>query len=207
MRRFLIRAVQVFALPIIGTGLLVDTSFAAMVDKATCDGLGGEWIVDTMSYGASINNPKITCIYHPSGGGTTYINCYNDRCRLDEYDKEGHHFITYAPGYKNPPRRPGTTTMTAGTCADRGFCGRRAPTLGAPVISTLNGVAPSHTAPASSTGAALSSGLKAGAPSQTAPTVSTGAALNTQGSTGLTGIDKSVAIPSQLSDHLSRMRR
>jgi hypothetical protein len=67
--------------------------------------------------------------------------------------------------------------------------------------------APSHTTPASSTGAALNSGLKAGAPSQTAPAASTGAALNTQAVTGLTGIDKSAALPSQLSDRLNRMRR
>jgi len=110
-----------------------------------------------------------------------------------------------------PPKPKGgrtIDTVTAGTCADRGNCGgRRAPPLGAPVNSTLNGVAPSKTAPASSTGAALN-GLKAGAPSQTAAAaVSTGAALNTQAATGLTGIDKSVATPSQLSDHLSRMRR
>jgi len=84
---------------------------------------------------------------------------------------------------------PGKPTITIMTGPNSGG-GRNpgAPALGAWVNGTLNGGASSKTAPVASTGAA------------------TGAALNTQ-ATGLTGIDKSVATPSALQDHLSRKQR
>jgi hypothetical protein len=195
MRRFLIRLVQVFALAIIGTGFLADTSFAAMTDQQTCEALGGEWIVDTMSYGASLKNPKISCIYSSSNGGTTTISCYQGKCMSTECNRGGCS-NSYSKGYKDPPHRPtkrdGTTidTVTAGTCAQRGLCagGIRS---GAPTTS----IAP------------LNGALNAFAPSRTTSAVSTGAALNTQAATGLGGIDTRAAIPSQLQDHLNRMRR
>jgi hypothetical protein len=185
MRRFLIRRVQVLALAIVGTGFLVDTSFAAMVDKQTCDALGGEWIVDTMSYGASIKNPKISCIYSSPSSGTVTISCYKGECMSSSDCRRGACTDIYSKGYKPPPRRPGTTTVSAGTTADRYGRSPGATTLGAPVNSGLNAVAPSHTAPA----------------------VSMGALSNTQAAIGLAGIDKPAGIPPQLSDRLNRMRR
>src|SRR5262249_61751300 len=124
---------------------------------------------------------------------------------------KGRNCLIGSLGYDEPPNPPkgkgknGRTieTVTAGTCAQRygaGACagGRGvAPTLGAPGNGIA--VAPSKTAPA---GAPLNGGLNA---SQTAPAASTGAALNA--ATGLGGIDTRATIPSQLSDHLSRMRR
>src|SRR5262245_36140478 len=137
MRRFLIRVVQVFALAIIGTSFLADTSFAAMVTEKECKDLGGEWIVDTLSYGASINNPKISCSYYSKlSDGPVTINCYQGKCMsVDCGGGTCKNF--YSKGYKPPPNnndtppgkgRKGTTTMS-GPILDRSR-NPGAPTLG-----------------------------------------------------------------------------
>src|SRR5262249_26462006 len=186
------------ALAIVGTGFLVDTSFAEINADARqmCETTNGKWDYNT-------NTKSWYCILGPNGWtGNSIITCRDGEKVCTMINCKGRNCLIGSLGYDEPPNPPkgkgknGRTieTVTAGTCADRGTCGRRAPTLGAPV----NGIA---VAPA---GAPLNGGLNA---SQTAPTAATGAALNTQAATGLTGIDKSVAIPSQLSDHLSRKQR
>jgi hypothetical protein len=188
MRRFLIQLVQVFALVIIGTGFLVDSSFAetaqevrAKVSQA-CATMGGTFVTE--------RNGNYSCIYSGWTGNVarnctragicSFNECSGGRCTRSPW-------VDAKTGKPAKPtkRDDGTTTMTAGTTADRGLRTPGATTSGAPVNSGLKAVAPSHTA----------------------PVVSTGAALNTQAATGLAGIDKPAAIPSQLSDRLNRMRR
>jgi hypothetical protein len=186
MRGFLIRLVQVFALAIIGTGFLVDTSFAEQsrqVAKSLCDTAGGTFVVE--------HDGKYSCIYQQGAGtGSVVKNCTRDgECTVSTCRRGTCITTPYGDdGKKKPPKptqRDGTTIMTAGTAADRGLRAPGATTSGAPVNSALNAGAPSHTSPA----------------------VSTGAALNSQAAIGLAGIDKPAAIPSQLSDRLNRMRR
>jgi hypothetical protein len=184
MRRFLIRLVQVFALAIIGTGFLVDTSFAEQswqVAKSLCDGVGGTFVVE--------RDGKYSCIYQQGPGtGSVVKNCTPDGdCTVSTCRRGTCIRMPYGDDAKKKPPKPtqrdGTTIMTAGTAGDRGLRTPGATTSGAPLNGGLKAVAPSHTA------------------------VSTGAALNTQAAIGLAGIDKPAAIPSQLSDRLNRMRR
>jgi hypothetical protein len=190
MRRFLIRLVQVFALAIMGTGFLVDTSCAETKQQQEqfCSQIGGQWLPETNGSG------NYTCIYTGWGGSTNYLNCTKeDKCTLTSCDR-GEGCVKYTSKYHPKPGKPGSTKrdgttviMTAGTTADRNGRTRCATTLGA-------------------AGAALNGGLKAVAPSHTAPAVSTGALSNTQAVTGLAGIDKSAATPSLFSDRFNRRR-
>jgi hypothetical protein len=188
MRRFLIRAAQAFTLAIIGTGFIADTSHAKPTredQKKFCDAIGGQFFQEWNPKTNSFVGGKYSCTYTPpaiTGGGTNFLNCTaNDRCSLRVCPK-GERCYTISPP-KDAGKKP--TTVSAGTIADRYGRTPAAPT----------------------SGAALTGGLNAVAPSQTAPAVSTGAALKTQAVTGLTGIDKPAAIPSQLSDRLNRMRQ
>jgi hypothetical protein len=188
MCRFLIRLVQVFALAMIGTSFLADTSFAKPLSpKQLCEIGGGTFVTE--------RNGKYSCImsddYNKTVGANTVRNCTADGSRCSNSFCSGGRCwrVPVVPDKPKPgkptKREDGTITMTAGTAADRGL----------------------RTPGATTSGAALNGGLNAVAPSRTAPAVSTGAALNTQAVTGLAGIDKPAAIPSQLSDRLNRMRR
>src|SRR5262245_39774099 len=133
MRRFLIRIVQVFALAIIGTGLLVDTSFAATnleIAQALCSAAGGTPGEDAGRWTCTF--PTVQEIGGRSAGYSV-ITCKNaDNCTLSTCGGQSHrHGCISGPfGDKTkgkpsqPSKREGTTTISAGTCADRGICNR-----------------------------------------------------------------------------------
>src|SRR5262249_30842473 len=157
------------ALAIIGTGFLVDTSFAETARQATqrlCDSLGGTFIVE--------NNGNYSCTLPDTDASKTLLCTRKGDCSWSICEG-GRGCITRPVSTvgEKKPRSTRIDTVPPGTCADRGTCGRRAPTLGAPVNGIA--VAPSKTAPA---GAPVNSVLNAAAPSPTAPAASTGAALN-----------------------------
>src|SRR5262245_18526443 len=156
MRRFLIRVVQVFALAIIGTGLLVDTSFALSKEgfqdycENTLGGVFGEYKYglhkgDVYCVLPTTDNKVIRCSSRDEGGPISSCSqrvCPRGRaCERTPYD------ISQIRDGDTPKGkgRKGTTTMT-GPILDRSR-NPGAPTLGAPVNGTLNGGAPSKTAP------------------------------------------------------------
>lgn len=136
IRMFLIRAVQVFALAMIGTSFIADTSHARQSKQDLqyfCSGIGGEFVDDERT-------GKYSCIWSPHDGGSTNVtSCRPDgTCFLSECGRGGcvHYYEKDYSGKKVKPPKPSRRDgiATAGTTDDRGLGGKRG-TISGTVLS------------------------------------------------------------------------